>query len=44
MAAFLAPLMATQATGTPEGICTIDSSDPEYRKVIEKMKQEMADA
>ena len=27
MAAFLAPLMATQATGTPEGICTMDSSE-----------------
>ena len=27
MAAFLAPLMATQATGTPEGIWTIDSRE-----------------
>ena len=27
MAAFFAPLMATHATGTPLGICTIDSSE-----------------
>ena len=27
MAAFFAPFIATQATGTPEGICTIDSSE-----------------
>jgi len=27
MAAFFAPLMATVATGTPEGICTIDNRE-----------------
>ncbi len=27
MAAFFAPLMATVATGTPEGICTMESSE-----------------
>ncbi len=27
MAAFRAPLMATVATGTPEGICTIERSE-----------------